>query len=144
MGEDGCHAHIWLKPLKVLQNKESFGSESLSTASEMSIKILKIIVLCWHDLFTAVWSGNAQFVCVLRCSLLWCGNKYSILRHLNYSWLSLSRPRLSRITAYLEVKILSLLKHENLTTGKKILWKKGEIAPKEQFLLFSTIFSIYL
>ena len=30
---------------------------------------------------------------------------------------------------YLEVKILSLLKHENLTTGKKILWKRGEIAP---------------
>ena len=26
----------------------------------------------------------------------------------------------------------------------KILWKRGEIAPEEQFLLFSTIFSIYL
>ena len=24
-----------------------------------------------------------------------------------------------------------------------MLWKRGEIAPKEQFLLFSTIFSIY-
>ena len=52
---------------------------------------------------------------------------------------------LSRITAYLEVKILSLPKHENLTTGKKILWKRGEIAPKEQFLLFfHNIFNIYL
>ena len=61
-----------------------------------------------------------------------------------YSRLSLSRLRLSRITAYLEVKIWSLFKHENLTTGNKILWKRGEIAPKEQFLLFSTIFSIYL
>ena len=60
-----------------------------------------------------------------------------------YSWLSLSRPRLSRITAYLEVKIWSLLKNENLITGNKILWKRGEIAPKEQFLLFSTIFSTY-
>ena len=47
------------------------------------------------------------------------------------------------ITAYLAVKIWSLPKHENLTTVKKILWKRGEIAPKEQFLLFSTIFSIY-
>ena len=46
--------------------------------------------------------------------------------------------------AYLEVKIWSLPKHENLTTGKKIYWKRGEIAPKEQFLLFSTIFSNYL
>ena len=30
-----------------------------------------------------------------------------------YSWLLLSRPRLSRITAYLEVKIWSLLKSNN-------------------------------
>ena len=42
--------------------------------------------------------------------------------------------------AYLKVKIWSLPKHENLITGNKILWKRGEIAPKEQFLLFSTIF----
>ena len=33
---------------------------------------------------------------------------------MQYSWLSLSRTRLSRITAYLEVKIWSLPKHENL------------------------------
>ena len=32
-----------------------------------------------------------------------------------YSWLSLSRPRLSRITAYLKVKIWSLSKPENVT-----------------------------
>ena len=51
----------------------------------------------------------------------------------------LSRTRLSRITAYLEAIIWSLLKHENLTKGNKILWTRGEIA--QQFL-FSTIFSI--
>ena len=62
----------------------------------------------------------------------------------SYSWPSLSRPRLSRIIAYLEVKIWSLPKHENLITGNKILWKRGEIATKEQFLLISTIFLIYL
>ena len=50
----------------------------------------------------------------------------------------ISNNRLSRS------EIWSLPKHEHLTTGKKILWKRGEIAPKEQFLLFSTIFSIYL
>ena len=66
-----------------------------------------------------------------------------IIKKKKYSRLSLSRPRLSRIIAYLEVIIWSLPKHENLTTGTKILWKRGEIAPKEQFLLFSTIFSIY-
>ena len=61
-----------------------------------------------------------------------------------YSRLSLSRPRLSRITAYIEVKFWSLFYDGNLRTGNKILWKRGEIAPKKQFLLFSTIFSIYL
>ena len=34
------------------------------------------------------------------------------------------------------MKIWSQILHENLTTGNKILWKRGEIAPKEQFLLF--------
>ena len=54
-----------------------------------------------------------------------------------YSWLSLSRTHLSRITAYLKVKILSLPKHENRTTSIKILWKRGEISP-----LFHNIFDI--
>ena len=38
-----------------------------------------------------------------------------------YSQLSLSRLRLSRITAYLEEKILSLFYHRNRKTGYKIL-----------------------
>ena len=38
----------------------------------------------------------------------------------NYSRLSLSPLRLSRITAYLEKKIRSLFKHRNLTSGNKI------------------------
>ena len=59
----------------------------------------------------------------------------------NYSRLSLSRLRLSRITAYLGVKIWSLFKHENLTTGNKTLWKRGEIAISP---LFHNIFNISL
>ena len=46
---------------------------------------------------------------------------------------SLSRPRLSRIIAYLKVKIWSLPKLENLITGNKILWKRLEIAPNFSF-----------
>ena len=61
-----------------------------------------------------------------------------------YSWLSLSRLRLSRKTAYLEQKIWSLFKQGNLTSGDKILWIRGEIAPEEQFLPFPTIFSTYI
>ena len=59
-----------------------------------------------------------------------------------YSWLSLSRPRLSRIIAHLKVKIWSLPKHENLTTGKKVLWKRGEIAPAN-FICRGTDISMY-
>ena len=55
-----------------------------------------------------------------------------------YSWHSLSRTRLSRITAYLEVKILSLPKHENLTTSENIV-EKRRISP-----LFHNIFDISL
>ena len=54
-----------------------------------------------------------------------------------YSWLSLSRPRLSRITAYLEVEIWSLHKHENLTTGKK------KYCGKEENLLLRSNFSSF-
>ena len=42
----------------------------------------------------------------------------------NYSRLSLSRLCLSRITAYLEVKTWSPLKHENLTISKKNIVEK--------------------
>ena len=63
----------------------------------------------------------------------------------HYSWLSLSRPRLSRITAYLVVKIWSLPKDEHLTTGKTNIVEKrrncssGAISP-----LFHNIFSTSL
>ena len=30
-----------------------------------------------------------------------------------------------------------------MTTGNKIMWKRGEIAPEELFLLFSTLFYLY-
>ena len=57
-----------------------------------------------------------------------------------YSWLSLSRPRLSRITAYLEVKIWSLPKHENLTTGKKYCGKEEKLLLRSNFSSFPQYF----
>ena len=60
-----------------------------------------------------------------------------------YSWISLSRSRLSRITVYLEVKVLSLPKHENLITGENIVEKRRNwslaISP-----LFHNIFTVSL
>ena len=67
-----------------------------------------------------VFSFDADAITYIlhACSALFC----------HHSRLSLSRLRLSRITTYLEVKIWSLYWHGNLTTGYKILWKRGEIA----------------
>ena len=57
-----------------------------------------------------------------------------------YSWLSLSRTRLSRITAYLEVKIWSLPKHEDLTTGKKYCGKEEKLLLRSNFSSFPQYF----
>ena len=57
-----------------------------------------------------------------------------------YSWLSLSRSRLSRITAYLEVKIWSLPKDENLATGNKILWKRSNFSSFPQYFQYISNF----
>ena len=62
-------------------------------------------------------------------------NETTYVISLAKSWLSLSRPRLSRITAYLEGKIWSPPKHENLTTGKNIVKKRRNS-------LFHNIFNI--
>ena len=82
--------------------------------------------------------------CYWECIYIACPSSINF-RHIHrYSRTSLSRTRLFRITAYLEVKIWSLFLHETMTTGNKIMWKRGEIAPKEQFLLFSKLFYIYI
>ena len=57
-----------------------------------------------------------------------------------YSWLSLSRTRLSRITAYLEVKVWSLPKHEDLTTGKKYCGKEEKLLLRSNFSSFPQYF----
>ena len=56
-----------------------------------------------------------------------------------YSWLSLSRPRLSRITAYLEVKIWSLPKHQKLTICKKYCGKEEKLL-RSNFFFFPQYF----
>ena len=57
-----------------------------------------------------------------------------------YSWLSLSQTRLSRITTYLEVKILSLPKHENLTKIKKYCGKEEKLLLRSNFSSFPQYF----
>ena len=57
-----------------------------------------------------------------------------------YSWLSLSRPRLSRITAYLEAKIWSLPIYENLTTYGKYCRKEEKLLLRSNFSSFPQYF----
>ena len=59
--------------------------------------------------------------------------------NIKYSWLSLSWNRLSWITAYLEVKILSLPKHENLTS-KKYCGKEEKLLQRSNFFSFPQYF----
>ena len=80
-------------------------------------------------IFPEKWEKHLYLSTPFVCS---CENKYS--------WLSLSRPRLSRITAYLEVKIWSLPKHENLTTGKKYCGKEEKLLLRSNFSSFPQCF----
>ena len=85
-------------------------------------------------------TAQSRFLCCKASCLYICDFICGVRSVLIYSSLSLSRPLLSRITAYLEVDIWSLLKHENLTTGKKILWKRAEIAPRSNLTSFAQYF----
>ena len=70
---------------------------------------------------------------------VYCWN-YRTIVTFKYSWLSLSRPRLSRITAYLEVKIWSLPIHENLTTDGKYCRKEEKLLLRSNFSSFPQYF----
>ena len=64
---------------------------------------------------------------------------FALQSSLVISALLISKNHISR-----SANLVPVFNMEKLTTGNNILWKRGEIAPKELFLLFSTIFSIYL
>ena len=100
---------------------------------KLCLMVICIVLICFL--------GKHNIVMYLMQTSVSMGTLYSDI--FIYSQLSLSRLQFSRITAYLEEKIWSLFVHRNLKSGYKILWKRGEIAPGEQFLPFSTIFSIY-
>ena len=79
---------------------------------------------------------NSHFLCYLKIlSIMPLGDFFFL-----YSWLSLSRPRLSRITAYLEVKIWSLPIHENLTTDGKYCRKEEKLLLRSNFSSFPQYF----
>ena len=81
----------------------------------------------------AVWLGSS--LCHSSSTTL----DTSTDSRMDYSWLSLSRPRLSRITANLEVKIWSLPKHETLTC-KKYCGKEETLLLRSNFSSFPQYF----
>ena len=92
--------------------------------------------------------NSLEITLSLKCMLFYSlesphkGDSNEHTKHtiLTYSWLSLSRPRLSRITSYLEVNILSLPKRENLTTGKKYCGKEEKLLLRSNFSSFPQYF----
>ena len=67
----------------------------------------------------------------------WDSLKYfeiSVIRHIRFAEL---RKKLIRLTTFNKYMCNWTLE---VRDKLKILWKRGEIAPEEQFLLFSTIF----
>ena len=120
-----------------------------------------INLMCTHNIrrlweirnVTLLFSWNKYLVWSMTLYKIWykiwhfpsCYFVYGTL-HLSqwkghiYSWLSLSRPRLSQITAYLEVKIWSRPKHKNLTTGKNILEKRRDCSSFPQYFQYICYF----
>ena len=63
----------------------------------------------------------------------------------NYSRLVISTSLISNNRLSRSEIVVPVFIHGNLRTGNKILWKRGEIAPQEQFLLFfHNIFNMFL
>ena len=101
------------------------------------ISLLLLVVPCLTSPFRTIFLAYTQRQSThKRCQYFdltkgWC---------CGYSWLSLSLTRLSRITAYLEVKILSLSKHENRTASKKDCGKEEKLLLRSNFSSFPQYF----
>ena len=124
-----------------------FKGDSQNCCSQMKMKRLHRKITIYGDLSIEsihfVW---IQHCCLTNMVLFWIP---AIMIEevvvycqfwLLYSWLSLSRPRLSRITAYLEVKIWSLPIHENLTTDGKYCRKEEKLLLRSNFSSFPQYF----
>ena len=113
--------------------------ESTKTVNEMTLNELVKLTTLWT---TGPWTISLNFSLIQLCfyDYFLLGFYSSLVLFLMYSWLSLSRPRLSRITAYLEVKIWSLPIHENLTTDGKYCRKEEKLLLRSNFSSFPQYF----
>ena len=105
---------------------------SCTATTVFSVPLKKDFFFTWHFI-------QNSFMIHLKCQAL-IPQKNILCWFSEYSWLSLSRPRLSRIIAYLEVKIWSLPIHENLTTGGKYCRKEEKLLLRSNFSSFPQYF----
>ena len=103
-------------------------------SAEFAQRVVKVIGI-WGQQRPSLSCASMYSDKVLGCPLI-----ITKTRLFKYSWLSLSGTRLSRITAYLEVKILSLPKHENLKTSKKYCGKEEKLLQRSNFSSFPQYF----
>ena len=129
----GLHCFT-VNPFRRLQIKMGLNHVAYCTHKKMSSRWADY----WDDEFRVIveiQSNFSGFETMEICCL--CSSHWSFTL---YSWLSLSRPRLSRITAYLEVKIWSLPIHENLTTDGKYCRKEEKLLLRSNFSSFPQYF----
>ena len=102
-------------------------AENLSDSSILINMLKKSKYVVLTPFVTILWDWPAvKWTLVISTSLI------------SNNWLY--RLRLSRITAYLEEKIPSLFKHENVTTGNKVLWKEKKLLLRSNFSSFPQYF----
>ena len=133
---------------RVFVDNNSWIFSSYFSTKKQTLRVLERSASAWRfwRLHTTLScrSGENYFRIILRYSIFLNNASCRLQWIKRYSWLSLSRPRLSRITAYLEVKIWSLPIHENLTTDGKYCRKEEKLLLRSNFSSFPQYFSIYL
>ena len=104
----------------------------------------QIFLFFFTVIFTLI-SAIVKFVLVVQSTLVISNSKglSKILRDIRTSTYQICRleEKINRTTAFNKCRCNWTLEVRHML---KILWKRGEIAPLEQFLLFSTIFCYLL
>ena len=115
------HLYVYIYPRRDITKTRLFKYTEIFTTKNSKFSVKNSDIFSYFCSKHRLWvsTHNLWFWAEIRKN-----NLYPCKSQFYYSWLSLSRPRLSRITAYLEVEIWSLTKHENLTTGKKYCGKE--------------------
>ena len=130
------HFHTFCAPQKSDMCLKAMLVSTMQNEHNFSKCMTNILI---HIADTSIHKLAQTIPCTVNSKCSGNPNKHRHVK-LKYSCLSLSRPRLSRITAYLEVKIWSLPIHENLTTDGKYCRKEEKLLLRSNFSSFPQYF----